>query len=168
MNCPQCGVEIKPEQVLCVKCGYKIREVSKKKGLHIGCIIGIVVGFFLFVFFGGCVAAIAIPQYARAVEMSRATEAYTITKALAQSEERYNLTTNKYTADFSKLDIEIPDSKVEGNKAETELYTYEINLPNIKVIRKENPNFEYTFNYNMQTKKIQCQGAEIICGHLSN
>lgn len=166
MNCPKCGVEINPEQVLCVKCGYQIREVSKKKGSNTGCIIGAIVGFFLFVFFGGCIAAIAYPQYVRAVELSRAREANALITTLAQSEERYYLANAKYTEDFSALDIAIPDSTIKNKSAETNFFVYEINLPYISVTRKDDSSLNYSLRYNIQTKENQCKGSDLMCKYL--
>lgn len=57
----------------------------------------------------GILAAIALPQYQKAVEKSRVSEAKTILKALAEAENAYILSTGEHaTGDFSLLDIEIP------------------------------------------------------------
>ena len=163
MNCPKCGVEINPEQVLCVKCGHQIREINKKKGSNVGCIIGAVVGFFVLVFFSGIFAAIAYPQYAKAVEKAKATQAIMTIQLLADAETRHYLSNNNYTADLSKLDIEVPDAKVNGNTADTDAFVYEVNLPYIKASRKNNHRFNYAFNYNIQTDEFKCEGSELFC-----
>ncbi len=59
----------------------------------------------------GILAAVALPQYQKAVEKSRAVQALTALKALAQAEEAYYLAKGEYTNDFSKLDIELPEMK---------------------------------------------------------
>ena len=57
----------------------------------------------------GILAAIALPQYQKAVEKSRVSEAKTILKALADAENAYILSTGEHaTSDFSLLDIDIP------------------------------------------------------------
>jgi predicted nucleic acid-binding Zn ribbon protein len=43
MNCPKCGEEINPEQVLCVNCGYKLKENKNSWGK--GCLIALGVSF---------------------------------------------------------------------------------------------------------------------------
>jgi len=55
----------------------------------------------------GILAAIALPQYKKAVLKSRATEAITILKAITDAQKRYFLVNNSYSTDLTKLDIEI-------------------------------------------------------------
>ncbi len=59
----------------------------------------------------GILAAVALPQYFKAVEKSRATEALSIMGSLAAAMERARLvsSTNVYPADLSSLDIEFSD-----------------------------------------------------------
>ncbi len=59
----------------------------------------------------GILAAVALPQYFKAVEKSRATEALSIMGSLAAAMERARLvsSTNVYPADLSSLDIEFAD-----------------------------------------------------------
>ncbi len=57
----------------------------------------------------GILAAIALPQYLRAVEKSRATEALTILSAMAGASERVRLATGSYPSeDCSQYDIDLP------------------------------------------------------------
>ena len=60
----------------------------------------------------GILAAVALPQYATAVEKSRSTEALALMSAIAGSAERYYLQKDAWpTANaFNKLDIEVPMS----------------------------------------------------------
>ena len=57
----------------------------------------------------GILAAIALPQYKKAVEKARMAEAVTNVKAIAQAQQRYYLLNGNYTTcmDFNSLDIEI-------------------------------------------------------------
>lgn len=59
----------------------------------------------------GILAAIALPQYFKAVEKSRATEALSIMGSLAAAMERARLvsTDNTYPADVGSLDIQFTD-----------------------------------------------------------
>ncbi|WP_428897709.1 prepilin-type N-terminal cleavage/methylation domain-containing protein [Parelusimicrobium proximum] len=50
-------------------------------------------------------AAIALPQYNKAVEKARTTEAFTWIKTAVEAEERYFLQSGEYTADWGDLDI---------------------------------------------------------------
>ena len=55
----------------------------------------------------GILAAVALPQYTKAVEKSRMTEGISLTSALGKAEERYFLANNTYTADFDALDLSV-------------------------------------------------------------
>lgn len=53
----------------------------------------------------GILAAIALPQYEKAVEKSRVAIIYPVVKTLAEAEKSYYLANGSYTCDFSQLDI---------------------------------------------------------------
>jgi len=60
----------------------------------------------------GILAAIALPQYKKAVLKSRATEAISILKAIQGAQQRYFLSNGSYlhdTTDLTPLDIEIKE-----------------------------------------------------------
>jgi type IV pilus assembly protein PilE len=59
----------------------------------------------------GILAAVALPQYQKAVIKSRATEALIIGKAIKDAQERYYLANGAYTTDMDLLDITIPNKK---------------------------------------------------------
>ena len=58
----------------------------------------------------GILSAVALPQYNKAVEKSRATEALTMIRAAIQAEEAYYLANGEYTDDMEALDISIPST----------------------------------------------------------
>ena len=62
----------------------------------------------------GILAAIAVPQYQRAVIKSRFATLKAMTKALIQAEEEYFLATNDYTNNINDLSIS-PGGRIEGN-----------------------------------------------------
>ena len=53
----------------------------------------------------GILAAIALPQYKKAVWKSRASQLYIAVKSVADAEERYFLTNGNYSATFNNLDV---------------------------------------------------------------
>lgn len=56
----------------------------------------------------GILSAVALPQYQKAVEKSRASQALTVLKSLAQAEQSYYLANGAYASRFAELDIELP------------------------------------------------------------
>jgi type IV pilus assembly protein PilE len=56
----------------------------------------------------GILAAIALPQYNKAVYKSRYYSMMQIAKSIKDAEERYFLVNGKYTKQWAELDIEIP------------------------------------------------------------
>lgn len=61
----------------------------------------------------GILAAVAVPQYARAVEKSRATQAFAVLKSLVQAQEAYKLANGNYATSFEELALELPWSGTE-------------------------------------------------------
>ena len=58
----------------------------------------------------GILTALAIPEYQKAVERSRAAEAETILETLAKAEERYLMSNGFYTNELKDLDVVVPTS----------------------------------------------------------
>ena len=58
----------------------------------------------------GILAAIALPQYQKSIEKSKATQALTLIKTIDGSIKSYNLATGHYPTSFDQLDISIPES----------------------------------------------------------
>ena len=57
----------------------------------------------------GILAAVALPQYTKAVEKSRASEALQLLGQLANAENIYYMAKNQYTNDLTLLDIQLPN-----------------------------------------------------------
>ena len=60
----------------------------------------------------GILAAVALPQYTKAVEKSRAAEAVTLTRSIADAEQRYYMANGEYAEDISLLDISLPGTAI--------------------------------------------------------
>lgn len=56
----------------------------------------------------GILAAVALPQYEKTVEKSRAVEGMTLVRAIAQANNRYRLANGDYTDDIALLDLQLP------------------------------------------------------------
>jgi len=57
----------------------------------------------------GILAAIALPQYKKAVEKSKMAEAVTVVKSIAQAQQRFYMINNRYAdcTELEKLDIDL-------------------------------------------------------------
>lgn len=63
----------------------------------------------------GILSAIALPQYATAVEKSRSSEALTLMSSLRYAADRYKLQTGMWPGSWNVLDIEMPYSGTSTN-----------------------------------------------------
>lgn len=80
----------------------------------------------------GILAAVAVPQYTKAVEKSRAAEALTMVSAIARGNEVYKMATGQYTSDISVLDIQIPGNDITFNgwpRKNTKFFMYGSKTP---------------------------------------
>ena len=69
----------------------------------------------------GILAAIALPQYQKAVERSRAQEAITLLNRVGNAAQAYYLEHGSYPLSFSAMDVEIPwTGKVKGRSSGNE------------------------------------------------
>ena len=75
----------------------------------------------------GILAAIALPQYVKAVEKARAGEAITLLESFIQAQERYMMTNGAYTSDLESLDITLPN--VCGRKFFTNNFNFQAAAP---------------------------------------
>ncbi len=65
----------------------------------------------------GILAAVALPQYQKAVDKSRFSNLMNITNAIAQANEVYYLANGQYATDFDELAIDIPATSISGRVA---------------------------------------------------
>ena len=70
----------------------------------------------------GILAAIGLPQYQRALESSRVTEAITMLGNIATAEKMYLLQSGEFTPNFAELPVQMPVQP--KNKADASYYTY--------------------------------------------
>ena len=76
----------------------------------------------------GILASVALPQYQKAVEKARMTEAIIVTKAIATAHQRYYMEHGTYLGphDIQQLDIEIAGENA-GNRIQTKHFVYSPN-----------------------------------------
>ncbi len=117
----------------------------------------------------GILAAIALPQYQKAIYKARAAEAVVILKALTDAQEVYYLANGDYTNDISELDVQIPEELISEQDDSvgkfTNKYSYScknkgscgaminnVNMPSFEFVFKNN-----TANQGMLSGKKYCQ-----------
>ena len=71
----------------------------------------------------GILAAVALPQYTKAVEKSRTAEALTLMGDILTGERIYQLANGKYTSELAVLDIEMPSYSGSGASFTTKNFT---------------------------------------------
>ena len=74
----------------------------------------------------GILAAVALPQYTKAVEKSRTSEAVTLMGDILTGQRIYQLANGKYSEDLSVLDIEMPGTLTDASSFDTNNYTIAI------------------------------------------
>ena len=72
----------------------------------------------------GILASIALPQYFRAVERSRASEVLSLFGSIGGAQQRYMLQHDEYTTDFDALDLEFAGA--DGDTLETQSYAIQL------------------------------------------
>lgn len=78
----------------------------------------------------GILAAVALPQYQKAVYKSRATQAVTMLKNILNAQELYYLANGEYADSLDKLDIDTPNSLIaptDATQTKTNQYYCSIN-----------------------------------------
>ncbi len=109
----------------------------------------------------GILSAVALPQYSKAVDKARGTEALTMAKAIVDAQNLYYLQSRKYTTDFSALPIQI---EKEGKHFKTSGgYTFGSNDKSYQFSVSEKNNEVY-LDYILEKGKVK----EWYCGESSS
>lgn len=72
----------------------------------------------------GILAAIAVPQYQKAVEKARAIEVVTAVKTLSDAYKRVELATGSHPSSFEELDIDFPGKNIYKREAGGEFMSF--------------------------------------------
>ena len=115
----------------------------------------------------GILAAVALPQYQKAVEKARASEVLTLLRTLVNAEQVYYLATGNTTRDFTALDIDFPagvDTSGSSFEMKGTVYVYGVyngNLSNLTGQRTYNSK-SYILQANFLTGNTETDW-QIIC-----
>ena len=113
----------------------------------------------------GILAAVALPQYFKAVEKSRSTEALSVLGSIAAAEERYRLATsdNTYTTNYSDFDISFTNNAggdASGNTLTTKNFTIVLGETSVTATRTGTAGAgdtgSYTITRNYRDGRITC------------
>lgn len=97
----------------------------------------------------GILSAVALPQYQKAVQKSRISNALVLLRALKDAEERHYLASGEYTLDWEALDVALPSScKINGIGASCKINGAEVSYA------LSSGNFSHP-NYYMVTAQIR-------------
>lgn len=83
---------------------WKVEKGSLRKGMAGFTLIELLVVVLII----GILASVAMPQYNKAVEKSRATQALAILKSLYAAQETYYMANGLYATSFDELDLSVP------------------------------------------------------------
>ncbi len=128
----------------------------------------------------GILAAIALPQYFKAVEKARGSEALSLFGAIAGAQQRYYLTRNNYAAKFNLLDLDFTNESggTVGDESSFNTKNFTISLVGtgddgndyyVKGLRR-NGRYIYELRKYYNSGEVQCGGTsgEAICPSLGN
>jgi len=117
----------------------------------------------------GILAAVALPQYQKSVEKSRATQALTLLKSIQQAAHAYYLANGDYARSFDELAVEIPwtgttkwrdDNTTQDTRSNEDwslqLYQEENFSPTVRIGRLQGPYAGAGFSLNIVSGKLIC------------
>jgi type IV pilus assembly protein PilE len=98
----------------------------------------------------GILAAIALPQYTKAVRLSRASQALTMLNAILKGQEEYFLIHGEYTDNIEDLSITVPPDKLQKNMSAEDMksnyyyYCFSKRTCVANIQNMDYPTFEFT------------------------
>ena len=127
----------------------------------------------------GILAAMAMPQYFKAVERSRMAEAITIMDSVVKAQRRKFMQTNRYARNFEGLDVSPkgatgrfyytkgdPQTGVGGNGFGIRLWGFNFSDSSVAAERmvdgaifSDSLQYQYALNRNYQSDNVTCQGS---------
>ena len=122
----------------------------------------------------GILAAIALPQYFKAVEKSRGAEALSLFGSIAGAEQRYYLLKDHYTKSFEELDLDFTNKNggsVTGASFETNNFTiYLVGADSTAGVTAKRVQGRYPYDIckNFETGQLTCNSTSQICASLGN
>ncbi len=114
----------------------------------------------------GILAAVALPQYQKAVEKARISEAMIVLKTVADANERYYLSNGEYAPynGLSELDIDIQgtSANLDAQRIQTKYFVYTVNGATVSASRINSANVSsfadtaYSISLSTTNRQIWC------------
>ena len=116
----------------------------------------------------GILAAIALPQYFKAVEKAKAAEALSIISSIYGAEQRYYMVREGWTTKIGELDVEFDGTTSTASSFTTNNYTVTLQSNRVRLDRPGG-RFPHTLARSYTETKIRCNdNSNGICGSLGN
>ena len=110
----------------------------------------------------GILSAVALPQYTRAVEKSRATQGITLVKSIADGQKIYYMANGTYTDKLEDLDIGLPNNPT-GSRVtvkDFDIALHKMTTPSVAHIQAYyNRDYNWYIIYYMQRGQLDCVTA---------
>ena len=119
----------------------------------------------------GILASIALPQYFKAVEKSKAAEALSLFGSIAGAQQRYYLVNDNYAANFGGIDLDFTDANGNAVGASASTFStknFTITLGTTKVsANRSTGRYVYTMCKEYESGKLGCGPSSAnICSSL--
>jgi len=111
----------------------------------------------------GILAAIAIPNYFRSVEKTRATDAAAILRSVARGQVAYSAKSGGFAPDMFNLPLDLKDKDgidVEGSEFDDKFFDYTIYGSEEGKATAARKNGKYTISVDYETGEISCTPSE--------
>ena len=110
----------------------------------------------------GILAAVALPQYQKAVEKSRVSEALVLLKAIARANQVYYMTHGTYADNITDLDIAVPGASGGYNRINTQYFEYGVahtdGKKTLALVQRRPHSQKYALYININTpNEITCE-----------
>lgn len=111
----------------------------------------------------GILSAVALPQYQKAVEKTRFTEALVVGRAISDAQNRYRMENGFYAGDVEELDIDIPLLKNFDWSGGELVFSGPMSSTTIFGLVRKGTNKKVTFYIQPTQTKITCWAEEQWC-----
>lgn len=110
----------------------------------------------------GILAAIAVPQYQKAVDESRFSSLIAVTEGVAKANEMYYLENGRYTTDFNDLVIDVPAKSISGNVATFDWGNCTLgDQQEVRCYNNTTLKNQYIIHYNFASSMVEYRGQTL-------